>query len=656
MPTLAAVPVRIETPGAPEPVANGALAKDVMATRGGEARLALERSTCSQRIGWQPSLAQAALTVWALGALFVLARLALGLLRARRLVRGAHGIAVARLGRRTVEVRVSDALDTPAVTGLATPVVVLPRDALAWTEERRHVVLLHELAHVARHDCLANVVAQLACALHWYNPLVWIAARRLRIERELAADDHVLLGGARASSYAEHLLAIASTVVTSAIPAGALGMASRSQLETRIAALLARGRARAPLGRARFVALVAASGALVLAVACATPEHAASTLPSSPVSAAVAMPRAKTSAPSDDALAARRGGIPSDAMARAAAGGSGHAELTLDAALQAIAEDETDRMMADWKARAASVVVLDPATGAILALTSRSPVPSQEVAVQKAYVSGSTLKSFTIAAALEEHAVEEHQRFFCENGQRAYGKRTLHDAAPYGWLDVPQILAVSSNIGTAKIYEALGGARLGKWLTRFHFGERPSVQIANASAGAVPAPTEDAFDGAVLAIGERLTATPLQIAAGYAALANDGVYNAPTIVRRVVGDDGKSTWEHRPKPERIVSASTARAVMTMLEGVVTSEKGTGKAARVEGVRVAGKTGTADLEPEKEDGDNYASFVGAAPLQNPRYVVLVGAEAPRDQGPSARAWGGSVSAPVFARIVKRALAR
>ena len=123
-----------------------------------------------------------------------------------------------------MQIRASAAIETPAVTGVLSPVILLPHDAAEWSDERRELVLAHELAHVARHDCLAHIVTQVACALHWFDSLAWIAARRLRIERELAADDRVLDAGARASSYAEHLLALA-TIHADHVPAGALALA-----------------------------------------------------------------------------------------------------------------------------------------------------------------------------------------------------------------------------------------------------------------------------------------------------------------------------------------------------------------------------------------------------------------------------------------------
>ncbi|MEO8700345.1 MAG: penicillin-binding transpeptidase domain-containing protein [Kofleriaceae bacterium] len=560
---------------------------------------------------WSPPLAAILLAVWAIGAAAVLARLGVGLWRAHRLASAARLVGTERVGGRSIEIRTSAEIETPAVTGLFTAVVLLPHDADTWSEERRRVVLLHELAHVARRDCLANVIAQIACAMHWYNPLAWFAARRLRIERELAADDRVLHAGGRASTYAEHLLALAT--VHTDVPSGALAMAEPSQVALRVHAVLAADKPRAPLGRARLGAFAAFGTAVALTVACATPEHAVS-----------------TSASPADATAGvqRRGGTALDAIARA--------DLTIDPAVQAMAEDETDKLIAEWKPRAAVVVVLDPQTGHVLAMTSRAADATAEVAT-RAYVPGSTMKPFVVAAALEEGAITAAQRFDTGNGERAYGSQILHDAQPNGVLDVRDILAVSSNVGISKIFDELGGAKLAAWTKRFHFGEAMAFALPNVATGSVRVPIEDrSYLGVGVANGEGITATPLQIAAAFAALANGGLYRVPTLVKR--GDSAG---------ERVVREDIASTVMTMLEAVVSGPRGTGKAARVDGVRIAGKTGTANLG----DGEYYASFVGAAPLEHPRYVVLVGVEAPRDHGA-----GGQVAAPVFGRLATRLLAR
>jgi beta-lactamase regulating signal transducer with metallopeptidase domain len=172
--------------------------------------------------------------VWAAGAAIVLARLLVGLARTRRIVRRASlapawSLAAARAGRTTgqrVDVRATAELDAPAVAGVLAPVILVPQASASWSDDRRYAVLLHELAHVRQKDCLAQVVAQLACAVHWFNPLLWLATRRLSLERELAADDAVVAAGARASSYAEDLLAIASAVPRGMCPRGCSGWRS----------------------------------------------------------------------------------------------------------------------------------------------------------------------------------------------------------------------------------------------------------------------------------------------------------------------------------------------------------------------------------------------------------------------------------------------
>jgi cell division protein FtsI (penicillin-binding protein 3) len=182
------------------------------------------------------------------------------------------------------------------------------------------------------------------------------------------------------------------------------------------------------------------------------------------------------------------------------------------------------------------------------------------------------------------------------------------------------------------MYDRLGGERLGHWLRAFHFGTAPGwlpERIADRSAA-----------GAILAIGEKMTASPLQVAAAYGALANGGVYVPPTLTRRT----GEIPREAILRPE------TAHAVVAMLEGVVSREDATGTRARVVGQRVAGKTGTAAWALPDGSDRYYASFVGFVPSNSPRYVILVGLEEP--QGEHA---GGVVAAPVFSRVATRALA-
>jgi cell division protein FtsI (penicillin-binding protein 3) len=185
-------------------------------------------------------------------------------------------------------------------------------------------------------------------------------------------------------------------------------------------------------------------------------------------------------------------------------------------------------------------------------------------------------------------------------------------------------LAVSSNVGVSHIFDNLGGERLGDGLRRFHVdapAEIPSTSLR----------------GAIIAIGEGSTTTPLALASAYRVFANDGVYTAPGSAQG----------------ERVIKAETARTLRNMLETVVTGEQATGRAAQVNGVRVGGKTGTSD-DPECEacaQGPGlFASFVGIVPIDRPRYVIYVGVGQPNEAGT-----GGTLAAPVFARIAARLLA-
>ncbi|MBO0862212.1 MAG: hypothetical protein J2P21_27700 [Chloracidobacterium sp.] len=199
---------------------------------------------------WQFNAAQIALLIWAAGAALVLARLLLGTLRMRRITRDAErlidyrwSMLVNRLRGQLdicdhVAIYVSAEVAMPLTWGVLIPVIVLPPESSAWSAERRRVVLLHELAHIKRRDCLTQTLAHLACALYWFNPLVWFAALRLRIERELACDDCVLKVGAGASDYANYLVEIAQTFeAVEPVTPVSVGMAC-SQLENRVRAIL----------------------------------------------------------------------------------------------------------------------------------------------------------------------------------------------------------------------------------------------------------------------------------------------------------------------------------------------------------------------------------------------------------------------------------
>jgi Tol biopolymer transport system component/beta-lactamase regulating signal transducer with metallopeptidase domain len=220
------------------------------------------------------------LLVWLLGAALAAAPVLIGTLslwrmtqRVRPLTESSWAVLLesltARLNlQRPVRLRESDQVNVPMTWGLLRPVVLLPSDAQNWSEERRRLVLLHELAHIQRADCLTQLLAQIACALYWFNPLTWLAARQLRMERERACDDQVLHAGARASAYAQHLLEIARGARgASCASLAAVAMARPSQLEGRLLAVLDGERSRRSVSRLAVLVAVVAGCAMVLPLA-----------------------------------------------------------------------------------------------------------------------------------------------------------------------------------------------------------------------------------------------------------------------------------------------------------------------------------------------------------------------------------------------------
>lgn len=514
--------------------------------------------------------------LWLLGLSIALLRVGYGAVRARLI---AHRGSPSRPGVDVTEVwrslggsgaapRVvsSRDVDGPIVVGAISPIVVVPRSSTGWSVERWRIVLLHELAHVRQRDGLINLVAQLACCLHWIDPLAWIAARRLREERELAADDAVLRAGARASSYAEHLVELATGPQATSV----LAMAERSRFEARVVALLDAELPRRT-GWHRTVAAIAASALVTVGVACVSPDSAPV-----PTEAAPAAPAPK---------------------------------VATDTALQAFVEQQLDTALEAHHGTGAVAIVLDAKTGKALAIASRGDVDARAPRIP-----GSTVKPFAFAAALEAGTVDAATKIDCENGVKTYGARTLRDSSPNGTLDLAGILAVSSNVCTAKLVEPLGDL-LGQSLRRYRLSAPERVDTRS-------------FDGAAVAFGEGVAVSPLELASAYTALADGGIHHA-------LGGDGV----------RVMREDTARTVLGLMEHVVVDSCGTGQAARLAGVRVAGKTGTSRSKPGSDR--NYASFVGIAPADAPRFVILVGID-------GVTTAGGKAAAPVFATIATRVL--
>ena len=345
----------------------------------------------------------------------------------------------------------------------------------------------------------------------------------------------------------------------------------------------------------------------------------------------------------------------------------GDVTLTLDVAMQAEAMAALDDALERSGARAGVVVSLDPRTGDLLALAEapsfdpnrfrklRFP-DTRSRAFLDAIEPGSTLKAFLMAAALEHRTATPEDRIDCEQGSFRVPGKTITDHRPHGLLSPGDILRVSSNIGAVKIAFALGPETHVEMLRRFGFGAPTGSGFPDESSGLLRSiPHKRPVDHATLAFGQGTGATPVQVAAATAVLANEGLWLRPRLVaaRRAPG----KSW--RPTPvasgRRVLAPETARTILGMLEGV-TGSQGTGRRAGLRGLRVAGKTGTAqkwDAETGRYAENRFVAwFTGIVPVDAPRLVIVVALDEPKRPLHT----GGGSAAPVFARVAAAHLAR
>jgi cell division protein FtsI (penicillin-binding protein 3) len=336
--------------------------------------------------------------------------------------------------------------------------------------------------------------------------------------------------------------------------------------------------------------------------------------------------------------------------------------LTIDRYLTFITERALAAGAAQHRAKGAMAVMLDPRSGEVLAMASvptynpNDPTGGVDAGARNrvltdTYEPGSTMKTFTLVAALDAGVVRPDDRFDCMMGRMMVGKYQIHDTHPRGVLTAAEVFKYSSNIGTTKIARKLGRERLAAALERFGFGRPTGIGLPGERAGLVRAVDKWGDIGfANVSFGHGLTVTPLQVAAGVAAIANGGVYRKPRIVARVVQSDGTIDSLPDTSERRVVAPETARTMLTIMRGVAEAG-GTAKLAAIEGYVVAGKTGTA----QKVSNGHYdlskaiSSFVGVVPADDPRLVILVVVDEP--QGTH---MGGAVAAPIFKEIAEQAL--
>lgn len=340
-------------------------------------------------------------------------------------------------------------------------------------------------------------------------------------------------------------------------------------------------------------------------------------------------------------------------------------QLTVDRELQYVLEQELAATVSKHEADSAVGIVLDAQTSEVLAMASAPTFDANKAAeatsnrkrnkvVTDSFEPGSTMKTFVMAGALAGGYIEPNTKIDCGGGVMRIGKRTIRDDVhKFFTLTASEILAVSSNIGTAKIAFKMGDQKVLEAFRNFGFGEKLGVDLPGEAKGIIQAlPWRDHLLANV-AFGHGITVTPLQMANAYAAIANGGTLHQPFIVKAIRDPDTGELTESKPRAIRRVMGEVEAAKLRLMLAAVTSKEGTGFNARVPGFPVAGKTGTAQkVNPAGRGymrGGYISSFAGFLPANDPRFVIYIAVDHPRKEY-----YGAAVAAPVFARVAKFAV--
>ncbi len=339
-------------------------------------------------------------------------------------------------------------------------------------------------------------------------------------------------------------------------------------------------------------------------------------------------------------------------------------QLTIDADIQSIVEDELAKAVETFRADASASIVMDVHTGEIIAMannptfdlnqrSSWSAEKSRNRAVTDSYEPGSTFKLIMASAATEVLHRKAEDRVNGQNGVMPIYNLFIKDHEPYGNISFREAIMYSSNIVAAKTALAVGSEKFYAYTMNYGFGRKTGIGLVGESPGRVrPLEHWDRTTLPWMGYGYQVMATPLQILQAYATIANDGVLMRPFIIKKVINTEGKTVWESAPKAVRkAVLPQTARYLgKEYFKAVVDS--GTAKSAAVPGVTVAGKTGTA----RRAAGGSYSkpvyvsSFVGYFPVEAPRYAIVVVVE-----NPKTAYYAAMVAAPVFSSIASRMIA-
>jgi cell division protein FtsI/penicillin-binding protein 2 len=341
--------------------------------------------------------------------------------------------------------------------------------------------------------------------------------------------------------------------------------------------------------------------------------------------------------------------------------------LTVDLGLQNIVENEIDAAMAQYSPQKATIILMRPQTGEILAMANRPhfdlnlrsearPDQMKNRAIIDMMEPGSTFKIVAAAAALNERKVRPDSSIFCENGLWNFGGTALHDHRSFSYLSVREILIKSSNIGAAKLGLSVGEQKFYEYIRRFGFGERTGIELPGEINGLIRSPKSwSKISITRIPMGHEIGVTPLQMTLAMATIANGGKLIMPRIVKSITTSDGKSISSLSPVVLRqVISPETAREIGDALRGVV-SDSGTAAAAAVPGFTIAGKTGTAQkVDPRGgyEEGKYVVSFAGYLPAEHPEFVGLVVLDDAHTSKPELN-YGGLVAGPIFSHLAEKA---
>ena len=331
---------------------------------------------------------------------------------------------------------------------------------------------------------------------------------------------------------------------------------------------------------------------------------------------------------------------------------------TLDDRIQRYAQNTLDDQVKVFDAEGGVVLVMDPSTGAILAMATNSRRMGVGVnpATSMVYEPGSVFKLVTASAALNEHRVTTEDRFDGHNGVFAIPGGALHDDEPSRSLTLAQILAKSSNIGISQVALRVGSPLFYKYIRSFGFGQKTGLDFPGESAGIVHPPSRWSHRSIYsLAMGQEVGVTPLQIVTAVSAIANGGHLMQPYLVRKISDAEGHTVFQRDPRSvRRVISPGTSRTLLDLMRNVV-APGGTGVNATIDGYDIAGKTGTAQVyDPSKHAytrKQTIDSFVGVLPADHPSLVILAVVVKPRKIS-----WGGTVAAPLFRKVAEMALVR